>query len=409
MALITKESALRELCGKVEKAKRCAIDLEFVPERTYEPVLCLVQVATEDGANLVDPLALTDLSCLWDALNGDDMLVILHAGSQDLDLIYSMSGSVPQNVFDTQIAAGFAGFGYPVGYGKLLNQLLGVSIAKSESFTDWTTRPLTDSQIEYAVDDVEHLLPMYEKLTDKLKEVQRHDWVLEECRRLSNIERYQHDKTQDFLRVKGASSLSRRGLAVLQCLCDWRNGEARRVNRPARSIISDNTLLELARKPPKDVNDIQRIRGVRIDQIRAHGNQMMQSIEQGRRIQEEECPQWPSSRIPPKKEVLLADVLFAGLKVMTYDVDVATELVATRDDLQALVRLHREGKMDVARLPLLQGWRWEMAGKKLASLLDGSELTMTFSPRSDPPVKMQINGDGSDSIETSVAVAETQD
>jgi ribonuclease D len=396
MALITRESALRELSEKVLKAKRCAIDLEFVPERTYEPVLCLVQVATEDGAHLVDPLAITDLSPLWDALNSDDMLVVLHAGSQDLDLIYGLSGSVPQNVFDTQIAAGFAGFGYPVGYGKLLNQLLSVSIAKSESFTDWTTRPLTDSQIEYAIDDVTHLLPMYEKLTEKLKELGRFDWVLEECIRLSNIERYQHDKSQDFLRVKGASSLSRRGLAVLQCLCDWRNSEARRVNRPARSVISDNTLLELARKPPKEVNDIQRIRGIRIDQIRAHGQQMMQSIEQGRRIQEEECPTWPSSRIPPKKEVLLADVLFAGLKVMTYDVDVATELVATRDDLQALVRLHREGKLDVARLPLLQGWRWEMAGKKLASLLEGSELTMKFNPRNDPPVQIQIDANGSD-------------
>ena len=198
MALITRDSALRELSDKVIKAKRCAIDLEFVPERTYEPVLCLVQVATEDGAHLVDPLAITDLSPLWDALNSDDMLVVLHAGSQDLDLIYGLSGSVPQNVFDTQIAAGFAGFGYPVGYGKLLNQLLSVSIAKSESFTDWTTRPLTDSQIEYAIDDVTHLLPMYERLTEKLKELGRFDWVLEECIRLSNIERYQHDSRKIF-------------------------------------------------------------------------------------------------------------------------------------------------------------------------------------------------------------------
>lgn len=390
MALITKQSDLDKLCDELAKVSRCGIDLEFVPERTYEPVLCLVQVATEDGANLVDPIALPNLSNLWDAINREDMLVILHSGSQDLDLIYGLSGSLPANVFDTQIAAGFAGFGYPIGYGKLLNQLLGVSIAKTESYTDWTTRPLSDSQIQYAIEDVLHLLPMYDQLCARLREFERLDWVLEECRRLSNVERYKKDKSQDFLRVKGASSLSRRGLAVLQALCDWRNAEARRVNRPARSIISDNTLLELARKPPKEINDIQRIRGIRVDQVRAHGNQMMVSIEKGRSVAEEELPTWPSSRVPPKKEVLLADVLFACLKVITYDVDLATELVATRDDLQALVRLQREGKLHSSKLPLLQGWRKEIAGQKLVALLEGGAMSMSFETRSDPPVIMQI-------------------
>ncbi|HEY9719039.1 MAG TPA: ribonuclease D [Trichormus sp.] len=390
MALITSPAELDRLCDKLAQAERCAIDLEFVPERTYEPVLCLVQIATEDGAHLVDPLALPNLSRLWDVLNSEDKLVILHAGSQDLDLIYGLSGSLPPTVFDTQIAAGFAGFGYPIGYGKLLNQLLGVTIAKTESYTDWTTRPLTESQVQYAIDDVQHLLPMYDKLCNVLKDAARLEWVLEECRRLSSTDRYKRDRSQDFLRVKGASSLSRRGLAVLQALCDWRNNEARRVNKPTRSIVADNTLLELARKPPKEVGEIQRIRGIRVDQVRTYGNAMIVSIERGRNVAEEELPSWPSSRVPPKKEVLLADVLFAGLKVITYDVDLATELVATRDDLQALVRLHREGKVNAARLPLLQGWRREIAGNKLVSLLEGAALTMTFDPHTDPPVVMQI-------------------
>jgi ribonuclease D len=393
MALITKETELNGLCDKLLQCTRCGIDLEFVPERTYEPVLCLVQIATEDSAYLVDPLVLPNLSRLWDALNREDMLVILHAGSQDLDLIYSLCGNVPQQVFDTQIAAGFGGFGYPVGYGKLLNQLLSVSIAKTESYTDWTTRPLSPSQIEYATEDVLHLLPMYDKLCDLLKQSERLEWVLEECRRLSNEARYQHDKSLDFLRVKGASALSRRGLAVLQALCHWRNVEARRVNRPTKSVVSDNTLLELARKPPKQISDIQRIRGIRVDQVRAHGNQMMDAIERARLIAEEELPSWPSSRVPAKKEVLLADVLFAGLKVITYDVDLATELVATRDDLQALVRLHREGKLESTNLPLLQGWRREIAGTKLANLLKGGAMRLTFKAQSDPPLTMEIEGE----------------
>ena len=211
MALITKEADLQALCDKLAKTDRCAIDLEFVPERTYEPVLCLVQVATEDGAHLVDPIALPNLSQLWEMINREGMLVILHSGGQDLELIYSLSGTVPKNVFDTQIAAGFGGFGYPIGYGKLLHQLLGVAIAKTESYTDWTTRPLSDSQIQYAIEDVLHLSPMYESLTARLKDVGRLEWALEECARLSNPDRFKRDKAQDFLRVKGASSSNAAG------------------------------------------------------------------------------------------------------------------------------------------------------------------------------------------------------
>ena len=129
------------------------------------------------------------------------------------------------------------------------------------------------------------------------------------------------------------------------------------------------------------------------DQIRAHGNQMMESIERARLIADEALPAWPSSRVPAKKkEVLLADVLFAGLKVITYDIDLATELVATRDDLQALVRLHREGKLDSTSLPLLQGWRREIAGSRLASLLDGGKMLLSFQTQSDPPLNMDIEG-----------------
>lgn len=394
MALITKDKDLRELCKQIEADRRCALDLEFVPERTYEPVLCLIQVATTQGAALIDPLVLHDLSPLWDAISQEDMLVVLHAGSQDLELIYSLWGNVPGNVFDTQIAAGFAGFGYPIGYGKLLNQLLSVTIAKTESFTDWTTRPLTDSQVQYAIEDVLHLLPMYDRLCERLRSIGRLEWAVEECRRLTNVERYMRDKTQDYLRIKGASALNRRGLAVLQSLCSWRNTEARRLNRPAKSIIADNTLLEVARRPPKEVSEIQRIRGVRVDQIRAHGANMMQAVERGKAVPDQECPTWPSSRIPPKREVLLADMLFACLKVITYDIDLATELVATRDDLQTLIKVYRDGKSDSNGLPLLHGWRREIAGSQLLKMLDGAPLVVTCDTQGDPPVHMQIGNDG---------------
>jgi ribonuclease D len=391
MTIIVDNAELRKLCEEIDTSGRCAMDLEFIPERTYEPVLCLVQIATDHAAHIIDPLALPDLSMLWQRICDPRILVVLHAANQDLDLVYSMSGLIPQNIFDTQIGAGFGGFGYPIGYGKLLQQLLGVTIAKTESFTDWLGRPLTHSQIEYALEDVCHLLPMYDKLSTVLHEQGRFSWAQEECKRYVTAEKYERDRSQDYMRIKGASSLNRRGLAVLQALSDWRHKEAERLNKPTRSILSDNTIVELCRRPPQEVSDISRIRGIRPDQIRAMGTHLLKAIKIGMQIPEADLPSWPSSRIPPKREVLLADYLFAVLKVITYESDIATELVCTRDDLQALVKLHRESGLSKEHpLPLLNGWRWEMAGSKLGQLLDGAPLTVSIDNQADPPLKLQL-------------------
>ncbi|HEY9714030.1 MAG TPA: HRDC domain-containing protein, partial [Chroococcales cyanobacterium] len=279
MSIITKPSQLADLCNEIDTGKRCAIDLEFIPERTYEPVLCLVQVATDRGAYIVDPVELPDLLPLWQRVCDPQILVVLHAANQDLDLIYNLCELVPQNIFDTQIGAGFGGFGYPIGYGKLLHQLLGVSIAKTESFTDWLSRPLTESQIEYALEDVCHLLPMYDRLCDRLREQGRLAWAEEECKRYTDPERYQRDRTLEFFRVKGASGLNRRGLAVLREIFTWRHQEASRTNRPTKSLLPDNVLVELARRPPQKIADIQRIRGVRPDQVKAYGQIVLKAVE----------------------------------------------------------------------------------------------------------------------------------
>ncbi|HEY9732940.1 MAG TPA: ribonuclease D [Drouetiella sp.] len=389
MSIITDRSELLKLCHEIDSSGRCALDLEFIPERTFEPVLCLVQVATDHSAHIVDPLALPDLKILWERICDPRILVVLHAANQDLDLVYGLSGLVPSNIFDTQIGAGFGGFGYPVGYGKLLNQLLGVTIAKTESFTDWLGRPLTESQIEYALEDVCHLLPMYDKLCAVLKDQGRLSWAEEECKRYVMAEKYQRDRSGDYLRIKGASGLNRRGLAVLQALTDWRNKEAVRTNKPTKSILADNSLVEVSRRPPQSISDIQRVRGIRPDQIRTFGALMLKAVEKGMQVPESELPSWPSSRIPPKREVLLADYLFAILKVIAYNADIATELVCTRDDLQALVRAHRERSLEKSPLPLLQGWRRDMAGNNLISLLDGEALTVSVDNNADPPIQFK--------------------
>jgi ribonuclease D len=388
MAIVTRIDELNEICREIDQLGRLAIDLEFIPERTYAPILCLVQVATDRNSYLIDPLAISDLDILWQRVCDPTILVVLHAANQDLDIINALSSRVPKNVVDTQIFAGFAGLGYPLGYGKLLNQLLNITIDKTESFTDWLTRPLTDAQITYATEDVCHLLPMYDCLKTKLTELGRLTWALEECNRYVDAARYEKDHSQDFLRIKGSSSLSRRGLAVLSALCDWRTSQAKRSNRPIRSVLSDNTLIELCRRPPRQLSEIQRVRSIRADQVRSFGDQVLQAVEKGMAIPEAQLPTWPLSRTPARRDVLIADMLFAILKVLTYEADLAAELLGTRDDVQAFVKIFGDGAQDKATLPLFHGWRWEMAGKHLSAALNGRPVTVTLNKRGDPPVDL---------------------
>jgi ribonuclease D len=389
MTLVTKQHDLAEICRKLDEAGRFSLDLEFIPERTYTAELCLVQIATDEEVFLIDPITLPDLQILWERIANPKLLKVLHAGDQDLDLVFNGSGLIPKNILDTQIAAGFVGFGYPVGYGKLLQQLLNITISKTESYTDWTHRPLSASQLDYAIDDVRHLLPMYDQLVKRLQDMNRLSWVEEECKKYTEAEYYERDRSNDFFRVKGANTLPRRGLAVLKSLVGWRHSEAHRLNKPLKSILQDGVLLEFARRPPKDVSDIQRLRGIRPDQARAYGSGLLQAVKLGLEVPDADLPRWPSSRIPSRREVLMADVLYTVLRVICFDLDIATELVATRGVLEGLVRRHFDGTGEQSTLPIMQGWRYEMAGKQLVDLLGGSSLTMQFS-QDEHPVHMQL-------------------
>lgn len=390
MTIVTKTSQLAAVCEKIDQAGRFALDLEFIPERTYAAELALIQVATDTDAFIIDPLAVRDLNPIWERIADPKLLKVLHAGDQDLEIVFNESGLVAQNVMDTQIAAGFIGFGYPVGYGKLLQQLLGISLSKTESYTDWTHRPLTESQIEYAIDDVKHLLPIFDRVVEMLRERDRYEWVVEECKKYTQKSYYEKDRKNDFFRIKGANTLSRRGLAVLRELSDWRHGEAYRANRPLKSILQDGILLEFARRPPTQISELQRIRGVRPDQLKQYGADLLSAIRIGIDLPETELPKWPAARIPSKRDVLLADVLYTVLRVICFDLEIAPELVATRSILEALVRQHNEKALDESSLPIANGWRRELAGQQLIDLLNGATLRMQFVDE-EHPVSMSVD------------------
>jgi ribonuclease D len=396
MNIVTQSDDLSDLCQKLDRNKRFAIDLEFIPENTYRPVLCLIQVATDNDAFIIDPLVCKDLEKLWKLVGDPSIQKIIHAAQQDLSLIYKSSGLLPANIFDAQIAAGFAGFGFPIGLGKLLNQLLGITIAKTESFTNWLDRPLSKSQLTYALEDVCHLPAMADKLVARLESQGRLSWVLQECEQYAKIDQYVKTKRQEFTKIKGANALSKRSLAVLDKLCELREQEASRTDRPLKFVLTDNALIELSKKPPTRESDIHSMRGVRMDQVKALGTKLFDAVNNALALPDNACPSWPSGKIVPKSDVLVADMLYAILKVIAYEHDIATELVGTRDDIQMFVRLAREGQIngvdevDFPDLAILQGWRFDMAGKALCKLIASERLSVDFNLVNDPPVKLRL-------------------
>ncbi|MBU6451945.1 MAG: ribonuclease D [Cyanobacteria bacterium REEB67] len=403
--LIACAEELEQVLAQIDESKEFGMDLEFIPERTYYPIICLVQINVQDQVYLVDPIKLVDLQKLWERVADPTIVKVLHAASQDLSIIFQRSGLIPQNIFDTQIAAGFLGLGHPAGYGKLLAALFEITLSKTESFTDWQARPLSQSQIDYAIDDALHLLPLYHRLKEDLLGRNRLEWVIEECRLYEKPSYYIKESGREFLRVKGAQGLHRRKLGVLQALCLWRDQEAKRKDKPARSVINDNILLELARKPPEDLNDIQRIRGVRPDQLQGWGKQIVKVVEEARKITDAELPYWPSGRAPSKNDVLIADVLYMVLKLGSQDLAIAPELISTREELQSFVRLGktrlseeptRESDGDdggSSDHPLMSGWRCELVGSQLLKILDGSQITLTIATNSETPIKLSVAAD----------------
>lgn len=391
--LVTAPDELLELCRHIDRAGMAAFDFEFIPERTYFPILCLVQVYVEETAYLVDPFAVKDLTPLFERIADDKVKCIFHAGSQDLELVHSLSGLVPKNIFDTQIGAGFAGFGYSAGYRRLLSDILSVQIEKTESFSDWQSRPLTAAQIEYAVNDVLHLIPLHKKIVGRLEQQGRLDWVEEECKSYEEADYYDRDRTRDYMRVRGASSLHSRGLAVLRELWVWRDGEARRINKPPRVVLSDNVMVEIARKPARTVDELKGMRGIRPDQPRIHGKAILAAIDRARSLPDRDLPSWPQGKVPTKSEILTGDFLYVILKYLANDIGLAPEHICTRDELQLVVRLHKEDKLKSASdLKIAGGWRYDAVGKHLIELLSGKPISARVV-MSDGNLRLELDKD----------------
>ena len=363
------DAALRDVCEHLHGVERFGLDTEFVGERTYVPQLEVVQVATVDRAALIDCRAVTSLDPFFAVLRDRRVEKIVHAGQQDLELFEGLMGECPSPVLDTQVGAAMVGHGAQPGYAQLVERLIGATIEKSETLTDWSHRPLTPAQIAYAVDDVRYLLALHEQLRARLSELGRWPWFLEECRRLEDCTRSTVvEPAEAYLRVRGRGSLRAKGLTVLRELAAWREELARERDKPRSSVVRDEALVEIARKAPTTVASLRGLRAVRSRELDRHAEDVVARIGRALQTPKEGWPQPPPAQ-GPAPFTGVVELLQAVLRLRAEEASIAPNLLATHAELQLLVQRHARG--DAAELPVMHGWRREIAGEDLLALLEG--------------------------------------
>jgi ribonuclease D len=356
--------ALQNLARRLGGSPWLCLDTEFMREKNYYPQLCLLQVANAEEIACVDPLALPDLDPLLEVLYDPATVKVLHAAKQDLEILYHLRGTVPQPIFDTQIAAALLCHNEQIGYANLVEQSLGVRLDKAHTRTDWSLRPLDSGQLRYAADDVRYLRQIYQQQLNQLREQGRLEWLREDFEALSDPAHYAPDPEQSWRRVKDAKRLKPRQLAVLKALAEWRERRAMELDKPRRWILRDEVLTELARAAPDARAGLERIRGLEPGTIKRVGDRLLQVIAAGGRTPREQWPELePRLTVKPEQEAVV-DLLMALLRMRAREHELSPAMLSNRHDLERLLN----GDRDVA---VLHGWRRALVGTDLQALLDG--------------------------------------
>ena len=379
---IESSEPLRHLCKQAQREGRLAIDLEFIRENTYAPQLALIQVAVSDTCAIVDPLTLQDLSPLLEVLTDTEILKVLHAAGQDIEVLHWHAGIIAVPIFDTQVAASLVGLGEQLSYGRLVDALLGVSLTKGESYSDWLRRPLLPSQTKYALDDVRYLLPMQDRLSKRLSDMGRASWAADECRKFSNPALYERDPQTLYRRIRNGKNLASQGLAVLRELAIWRDEEAQQRNRPVGRVLSNEVLVDLARRTPQTQDDLQRLRGLPQREFERSAEALLAAVQRGLSVPEADQPQAENRehRLTPAEE-LIVKFLDTSLKALSQREKLPPSFIGNRSDLETLVRRYRKNRLATEGSPMLEGWRGELVGKDLLAILEG-RLGLHLHPKS---------------------------
>lgn len=382
---IDSDQQLVDFCRDIEAAEYCAVDTEFVREKTYYPILALIQIASERDMACIDPLLINDFTPLIDLMGRQNLTKVFHSPSQDLEILFQQFSQVPGPVFDTQLAAAVLGYNHQIGYADLVHQITGVKLDKKHTRADWLKRPLSNEELDYAMDDVRYLLPLYRQLKADLDEKKRSAWIEKDLQAMSSAASYEINLADLWKRLKGVQKLKGVKLQIASKLCQWRERLAQDRNRPRRWIVKDDRLIEIANLKPASIEDLSSIRELGEKFIAQHGQSILKIIRDAQNLAPSEWPQPDKLNSLSNHQQAIGDCMMALCRVIAEDNQIALATLATRKDIDNLIINRKNSRLS-------QGWRFALAGERLLEFIHGQSVVgvlddqIDISPRRDSKI-----------------------
>ncbi len=360
---IESQSTFEKFLAQAQKSEYLAIDTEFLREKTYWPKLCLLQMAIEGAQAIVDPFKLSDMTPLASVLNNRRVVKIFHAGTQDIEILLHETGTTPKNIFDTQVAATLIGSSQQIGYGGLVQSVCGVHLKKEDSFTDWSRRPLTQSQIDYAGDDVAYLPQLYHKIKQELQSLGRLDWLTDDFRQMEDPKVYEPDPRNRWRHLKRVSRLNRKQMAIAREVAAWRENRAQAANVPRKWVMTDEQVIEVCKRAPQTIDQLFMVRGLSDKMSTKEARELVSVVEDGLNVPEQDWPKPITQHKNGTNVDEIVDLMTAMVRKVAKENNIAAQTLASHSDLVELARGHDA--------ELLHGWRKSMIGNDLVDLRDG--------------------------------------
>ncbi len=366
--LLSSGPELQALCEQLKTAAAFGIDTEFIGETSYMPILCLIQISIGDQVHLVDPMALDDLSPLLALVSDPAILKICHAGEQDLAILAQRAGARPANVMDTQVLGGLVGLGYPLSYARLVEYFCGVTLAKAHTYSAWNRRPLAPAQHEYAIDDVKYLSAIYAALSQRLSSHTRHAWATAACEERCDAAVRPNDPQLAYLKLKAPRSMNPLQLAALRELCAWREQLAFEHNLPARTMLPDNVLRDIAKQLPARASSLNNIKEFPSRELASYAEFIVSLIARLKKQPESAFPAAADEIDESPDARVFGETAWALAQTICIANHVSTALVASQTDVLEFAYLLR-GAKPLTNHKLASGWRHECLGKALLECL----------------------------------------
>jgi ribonuclease D len=378
--LIDDQQALLALCDALRAAGSFTFDTEFIGESSYEPLLCLIQVATKERIELVDPLADLDLMPLWELIADPLIEKIVHAGEQDMAIVFQRGKLAPANVVDAQLAAGFVDLGYPVAYRRLVEHYCGVSLAKAHTYSAWDRRPLSDEQFEYAADDVKFLPHIWDCLRGEVAAVGKLSWLTAACDDATAAAARAIDPQTVYRKLKGTQNLNSEQLAVLRAATAFREQLAFEHDLPARSMLKDEVLIDLGTRMPKKIDGLLKIRGMPEDIVQSYGSELLEVIAAARALPDEALPRAKPMEEETFEMKRLGEQLWVIAQMLCVGQGVSTAMVTSQAEMAGLARLMVQNAPRET-WPLMTGWVGECLGGPLVAMVQGGRAARAVFDR----------------------------